>query len=1049
MSQFSSLSPFAFPGDPFADAMQPRQPRAPAIPALPEAEKQSLLEKIGSAGLGGLSFIGGILNKPGRIVRGALGGHFDELGNVIPFSDALGITDPSREVHGHDLLKNVGLTQEDNPSFFSPEGLAGFAADLATDPLTYMSFGGHALSKAGLAAKKAGALGKTTAERIALGQGGHVGMGLPFGGNAATFDLAPAASAINKSVRYLPGGNALADFTGNLASKGADLYNKTIPPLFQGSVLGQTAPEAQAAARKVTEAIPGAQAAARERVGALTGQLPSVASGGLPDALESRGLRAALEAPGTPTGPFADLVQGQRSLQDADLAMANRLGHPDLPLVDPEVAYAKRSLAFNDNPQGAFGSSLRPQGQGPGRALPKGVKTEEVINTLSRDEKLLPLRQGYNAGQTDPWVNAVKQTMGLDEPRLDALRTQSKMHNPAFNGAPFAHADELASLEAKAKAAENVADWIATSVPEGLAKKGIGAFETHPHVDLQTKLVKSAERFLKTEGLHEAVAAMAAHGAEGVPLSEVLTKAGLTYKDANGNMTAMARTLEAMQKQNRLPAGASLADLAEWTIPHDQVDRLTKFTQASSAPAGLKPFLNIWDSVTNLTKAMQTAIWPANWARNKAQDLFQSWVHDAYNAQASGPMKYLKPIADSKAWRDGKIIEGASAYPGLTHLSDEAASKVLRGEIENLNIHGAFKGHESDLLGGDFSVKKLLPDVPGDATPRKGFGEILKGYVPTSLAEANPLSVAGVNKQTADVFAPIKAGREVSQELDAMSRVSTYLAKRSQGFEPAAARAESLLAHFDYGNLAPFERDVMKRVIPFYNFSRQNVPAVIKELGENPGGKLAASLKATVAMKGDHPGFLPSQVSSGIAAPIGAETDGQQRYLTHLGLGFEDLGNLAGPGGPLGLLNPLIKAPIESLTGRQLISGRDLADLHSRIGDTTGVTPPPLLENLLMNSPAGRAIGTASTLVDPRKTIADKAMNTLTGARLSDVDVDASRRRAVMDALTSQLHGPGIRHFESLSVRPEDFAQMDPFQQRIYQLYRDLSRRGSQVPASR
>jgi hypothetical protein len=237
-------------------------------------------------------------------------------------------------------------------------------------------------------------------------------------------------------------------------------------------------------------------------------------------------------------------------------------------------------------------------------------------------------------------------------------------------------------------------------------------------------------------------------------------------------------------------------------------------------------------------------------------------------------------------------------------------------------------------------------------------------------------------------------------------------------------------------------------VIPFYNFMRQNVPAVVGELATNPGGKLATTLRAVNEAKGDRPGFIPSQISGGIAAPIGQEESGNQRYLTHLGLGFEDLGNLAGPGGPLGALNPLIKAPIESATGRQLISGRDLADLHSRIGDTTGITPPPLVENLLTNSPVGRAITTASTLVDPRKSVADKLLNTLTGARVSDVAVDASRRRAVLDALTSQLHGPGVSRFESLSVKPEEFQKLNPFEQQIYMLYRQLNSPSGRLPAA-
>lgn len=1034
----SQLNPFGAFNDPFGQAAPLPPPQAPPVPPISEEDRRNILEKIGSAGLGGLSAIAGAINKPGRAVRGLLGGNLREALNLIPFSDALGITDPTQEVHGHDILRNLGVHNEKDPSLFSPAGAAGFGVDVLTDPLTYLSFGGHALTKAGLAAKKAGTLPATVAERAAQGLGGHVGVGLPFGGNAAVADLAPLGNAINRGVRAVPGGNAIADFAGNIGSAVGDLYNRTIPPLFQGSVMGQTDPIAQAAARRATERLPGAQASSRNAVKDLVGKLPSVAAGGVPTLEEGRLLRQGLESLQTPSGALEPVITGQRALQEADLARANELGHPDLLLSDPSLGYAKRSTVFSPQETAGFGSSMKPQGQ-PARVLPQGIPTEgpNSINALSRDPDLVPLRQKYVSGDKQPWLDAAKKGLGVDQAAIDAMR-----QNPAMKGS-----QQLADLEAKAVAAENTADWIARSVPESLAlaKTPLGAFDVHPLVDLDSKLAKSAMRFVKTEALHESVAGMAYLGGEGVPLSKVLSRAGLTYKDSAGNYTALQRTLEAMQKQGKIGPNATLADLADWHIPSDQADMLTRFTKSATTPEGLKPFLKIWDSITNFTKAFQTTIWPANYARNKGQAIYQNFVTDGFNAQASGAMRYVKPYQDANAAMKGKIIEGSSQYPGLQHLTDEAATATLQSEMKNLNVSTAFKNPiTTDIAGGDIVTRQLLPELPGQA--RKGVGEILRGAIPTSMEELKPWNIAGVGGRTEDVTSYVRAGRELSTESHAQDRIATYLAKRSQGYTPEAALQEVKLAHYDFANMSDFEKSIMKRVIPFYNFMRQNVPFVVKELTENPGGKLATTIKGVNAAKGDHPGFIPSQISGGIAAPLGAEENGQQRYLTHLGLGFEDLGSLTGPGGPLGMLNPLIKAPIESLTGKQLISGRDLADLHSRISDTTGITPPPLVENLLTNSPVGRVIGSASTFADPRKSILDKLLNLGTGARVSDVAVDASRRRAILDAITSQLHGPGVSRYENLSVRPEQFQNMNPFEQHLYQMYRSLNSPAGRTP---
>jgi hypothetical protein len=95
-----------------------------------------------------LDYAGGSLDKPGRAVRGLLGGRPDEFANLLPFSDSLGVTDPANQVSGRDLVTNAfGSTGSD-----LGDSILGFGAEMALDPTTYFGgaigrLGGRALGR--------------------------------------------------------------------------------------------------------------------------------------------------------------------------------------------------------------------------------------------------------------------------------------------------------------------------------------------------------------------------------------------------------------------------------------------------------------------------------------------------------------------------------------------------------------------------------------------------------------------------------------------------------------------------------------------------------------------------------------------------------------------------------------------------------------------------------------------------------------------------------------------------------------------------------------
>lgn len=91
-----------------------------------------------SALLDALGWVGESLDKPGRAVRGLLAGRPGELANLIPFSDTMGLTDPTQSVSGRGLLEQYGALGE-NQEGLDFGDIAGFGVEMALDPTNWIS----------------------------------------------------------------------------------------------------------------------------------------------------------------------------------------------------------------------------------------------------------------------------------------------------------------------------------------------------------------------------------------------------------------------------------------------------------------------------------------------------------------------------------------------------------------------------------------------------------------------------------------------------------------------------------------------------------------------------------------------------------------------------------------------------------------------------------------------------------------------------------------------------------------------------------------------
>lgn len=835
----------------------------PAAPRLyDEEDEDTFWRRVSGAAsplLSGLGYIGSAIDKytGGRALRGVLGGKPRELLSLLPFSDAVGITDPGDVVTGSQL-NNQWFGTEKDPDMFSLAGAGGIATELLLNPLNAFSFGGSALSPLGKAAAKIGirpatgaartaglARGTDDAARLAraisrgtitdfpelIGRtpdevmrmidptkvlktthtsptgtttlsvrtgkptslGGNISFGVPFGPKA-TFNLVD-----------IPGIGQPAGRAVDALGRATEPFRRYAGALFDSKQKGALSQGGSALARAISGGEDLAAAAGRKQFDSLYNLLPenmrlAMEGGEFSDDMATKISDAIERYPGQALpAELADLQpfrQGHSDLMASILAKEQGLGRQTGALQDPAIDFLHRQMGAL---KGIGKNALNPEKEFKRLEMLKGIPTRgkrslnELFSEPMNIEKTMPdgsygvvprTREEWAGHILENYLPKWKELMGDD--MWDALKNSKTPLNIDERAA-------LKELDALKVQAGHLADF---KLQFGSGK----LFPNHPLKDIMDKLVKHNLFALKAEKLHEGLARAAQRIGIGgsladqgvVPLTKVLDDAGLTMTvtDEAGNVTktAMQQTLDAMRKVTGNP-NLQLGDLSGYGIPQAMADDITRMAKPAVAPAALRPFLDLWDKITNITKNMQTAIWPANKVRNQFTAMFQHFAHDMFDPTVGGrlnPQAWIKPWTDAQKIRAGKAVEGLTDIPSYRGMTAEQARKAFEREIVQWDVPGRKMQASADIstdLGT--GLREILPGAK-----QEGFLEQF-GKLKAPLKEQYRFwDVEGMPAS--------RAGRGIDQYLDDTNRIAAYLAKRKQGFSPQAAKEAVIKAHYDF-----------------------------------------------------------------------------------------------------------------------------------------------------------------------------------------------------------------------------------------------------------
>jgi hypothetical protein len=1012
---------------------------------------------------------------------------------LSPFSDR-------NRTSGRDLLRKYGAAGKRDT--WGNWG-AGFGVEMALDPLTYVGLGGLSqagkLAKgAGLlddmarvAAKvkrvPMGSVGRNVArltttprQLVLLGKqnaaarlttaatkagtkvddiidqplGNLMEVGLPFGkkygiGTAqspAAMKIAGGLDKVSQTLRY-----------GKIPGTGFAPGNAFMR-LFDAPTQHATNPFEAETGRHLFREQTASRADARKWIAPLAQEYDALAKSGARIA-NPNAFRKALELPkfrAKLSQPEQDLIGKIRARLDATPGEAREWGINLERYVDPKADYAPRFITEGrrkdggrqGKPYASFFSSKKGRldflhgvvgGTVKVKRILKDPALEQLINSGATPKKVRKFLE-------QKWVKDLPPEF-LTRKQRGQLKDQLKKLKIPSVPPGVAQVALAKSLGIKPKNTfQAFGSWAARLSPES---RQSGVFGNHPMADLLHGVSGYQDARTSAEVTLQALAnpgvlklvGKAAAQRDYVRLPTLLQKLGLNTGDDQAGAAKKLLELTGVTADPK-----AIKALRRMGVKKDLARHLLKLNKGFEGPEVADDLTGVFDSAQNLFKASVTSPWPGFQARNLISGQFNNWVADQFSA---------KSLKEGNQLVRGGTVEGASQIPavqqlaqeqGIANLTDDVATKLLGQLAYAHKVTGKYEGQavsttgkSSAMHGAD--VSDILQEIPGhQPITLKSAGKKLLGRQGTTW---NPLKATarGVGGQMESTFAPLAAGEDVGHYVESANRLSPFIELLKQGVDPAEAAKRVGEAQVQYANrhYTPFERQIVGRLAPFAKFTKGQIPFTAKQLAEQPGGKLAQTVRAMNTARGDEE-VTPDYVAETASIPLGTLKDGSRRYIAGFGLPFEDPLKFAGSNPGFELLNratPFVKLPLEMATGRSMFQeNRDLGDMDptvgrilANVGNMTGLRESRqavripggrVLEPLLANSPATKALTALRTATDSRKGILGRALNLGTGVRLTDVSPAA--QDALLRERAQELEKSlGAREFQKTWL-PDDAA---------------------------
>jgi hypothetical protein len=447
---------------------------------------------------------------------------------------------------------------------------------------------------------------------------------------------------------------------------------------------------------------------------------------------------------------------------------------------------------------------------------------------------------------------------------------------------------------------------------------------------------------------------------------------------------------------------------------HPQAANALKAYGIVANPANENALLKIFDGFNSYFKSMVYNVWPGGHIR----DVPSTTMNQMAGGDV-GPIALWKNYAKSHRYAKNKDGEGLEYIAEFMDLSG--------GKLPTRMIDAIGEEASADYRG-----------VPEGGFWKSVVGGPLKRAWGDKKHALNPFAAPGVYGMKGKMNLAQDIGTHAREYQEFVQQSGFYSALREKGFSPVEALHKVNKATFDYENMSKFEKDVMRRVVPFYGWLRNNTPYQLEMLATRPGGLTSETIQAftRAANEQDEDVYTPKFLQEQMKFPIGANNPAAQSFYGNTVLPFNDLNTVTFAGGKPNFTRSLQKLASQATpaltwipelyAGKQLATGRNIDDLESTTDSIFG-TEIPNLDRAIHYSPFSRLAGEYGKMIDERKTPLEKAAG-LTGlGGISKWDTEKWKvldvRNALTDALQSQ---PEVKQWTSNYIPNVAKEKMDP-----------------------